>query len=170
MTYGFDFGKKKLTLIDDGETEINTSTWQQCGRAVANLLALKISPEDDTDDSPTLGQFYNKPLFISSFLLNQKDMLASVLRVTGGKESEWTIDRQGSVERFEEGVQKMQSGDMTGYAQRMYTRTFYKDGCGNFEQHGVLANGILGLPKEDLDERTRVAIKMAETGEGTYSN
>lgn len=166
--YGFDLGKTTLTLIDNGETKINTSTWPQCGRAVANLLALKVMPADESDRSPNLSQFTNKSVYISSFLLSQKDMLASVLRVTGGKENEWTINSQAATDRFREGFEMAKAGNSEGFPQAVYTRTFYTDGCGNYEQHGKLANDVLDLPKEDLDEYTEIAVKMAKTGEAMY--
>ena len=37
--YGFDFAKREVTFYDEGETKITTSTWPQCGRAVAALLS-----------------------------------------------------------------------------------------------------------------------------------
>ena len=38
------------------------------------------------------------------------------------------------------------------------------DGGGDFESKKGLSNDVLGLPKEDIDERTRAAIAMAEEG------
>lgn len=166
--YGFDLGNKKLTLFDDGETKINTSTWPQCGRAVANLLGLKIFPQDETDKSPTLSQFMNKPLCISSFLVSQKDMLASVLRVTGSKESEWSITSEPAEARFEEAINMTKSGNRTAFQVSMYTRVFFKDGRGDYEKDGRLANEALSLPRENLDEFTRIAVMMAESGEAAY--
>ena len=31
VAYGFDFENRAVTLFDDGETRINTSTWPQVG-------------------------------------------------------------------------------------------------------------------------------------------
>jgi hypothetical protein len=56
----------------------------------------------------------------------------------------------------------------------MYTRTFYKESDGfasgnmKFRAEGGTANERLGLPAEDLDEATRTAVKMTETGEASY--
>lgn len=65
--YGFDFDKKELTLFDDGNTNICTTTWKQSGDAVAKLFALKILPEDSNDKSLTLSEFEDKAAYISSF-------------------------------------------------------------------------------------------------------
>ncbi|ROW05076.1 hypothetical protein VSDG_00375 [Cytospora chrysosperma] len=157
-----EMSQDKVTFYDDGQTKINTTTWPQCGRAIANLLALKVLPEDEKDESPTLSQFKNETIYISSFLISQKDMFESVLRVTGGAADHWTISYQPSVERYREGVEAWQKGDMRGFAQAMYARIFYQDGCGNYEAKKALHNKLLGLPKEDLDEFTAVAVEMAK--------
>ncbi|ROW09402.1 hypothetical protein VMCG_02245 [Cytospora schulzeri] len=160
--YGFDFPNHKVTFYDDGKTKINTTTWPQCGRAIANLLALKVLPEDEKDKSPTLSQFKNGTIYISSFLVSQKDMFDSVLRVTGGTADEWTIKYQPSVDRYREGIEAMQKGDMSGFGQALYARVFYQDGSGNYEAKEALHNEVLGLPKEDLDKFTGVAVEMAK--------
>ncbi|KAG0301568.1 hypothetical protein BGZ99_003392, partial [Dissophora globulifera] len=54
------------------------------------------------------------------------------------------------------------AGNRTGFAKLLYARTFYPDGSGNFEHK--LNNDILGLPKEDLDEATKRAIELAQSG------
>jgi hypothetical protein len=77
-------------LFDDGNVAINTSTWPQCGRAIANLLSLKELPDEETDWSPTLSQFRNGSIYISSFRLSQGDMFESVKRVTGTTDADWT--------------------------------------------------------------------------------
>ncbi|EMC94216.1 hypothetical protein BAUCODRAFT_36690 [Baudoinia panamericana UAMH 10762] len=167
--YGFDFQSKTVTYYDGGDVKINHSTWPQCGRAVAKLLSLKLLPEDESDKAPTLSQFRNKPLYISSFLLSQNDMLAAVLKATGDKESDWTIQSKPVTERYQDGINAMQKGDMLGFATAMYARVFYPEGSpGDYESKGKLANDILGLPKEDLNEATKNAVRMAETGEGLY--
>ncbi|KIX03315.1 uncharacterized protein Z518_06867 [Rhinocladiella mackenziei CBS 650.93] len=166
--YGFDIPNKSLVLFDDGNTKINTSTWDQCGRAVANLLSLKLLPEDSSDKSPTISQFRNKSVYISSFLLSQRDMLASVLRVTGDKESDWEITSESAKERYEKAMEELQKGDIQASVVVLYTRVFYRDGGGNYEGRIGLHNELLGLPTEDLDAATKMAIDMAMRGDLAY--
>ena len=161
VRYGFDFPSRSVTFYDDGATKINTSTLPQVGRAVASLLALKVLPQDENDTSPTLSRFRNKTAYVSSFCVSQRDMLDSVLRVTGDKAEDWTITHQGSVERYQDGLARFQKGDMRGFGQALYARLFYQDGCGNFEAKHGLDNDVLGLPKEDLDEFTKLAVDKA---------
>ncbi|KAJ7739233.1 hypothetical protein DFH07DRAFT_840270, partial [Mycena maculata] len=162
FTYGFDFENRSVTFIDDGTTKINTTTWPQTALAVARLLSLKVLPDDANDTSATLSQFRNQPAYVSSFLLSQKDMLESVLRVTGTKECDWKIEHEAHEVRFDAGVAQFNGGDRRGAVKLLYTRVFYPDGCGNYEARHGLHNNILRLPKEDLDEFTRIAVNRAE--------
>lgn len=159
--YGFDLPNRHVTFFDQGTTSINTSTWPQVGRGVANLLGLKVLPDDADDQSPCLSHYRNKFVYISSFKVSQKDMLDSLIRVTGTKLDDWKIDYESAEERYNAGVDRMKKGDRSGFVQMMYTRVFYKGGGGDFETSMGLQNGVLGLPKEDLDEYTKVALQIA---------
>lgn len=160
--YGFDFDRKELTLYDDGTTKINTSTWPQVGRAVAKLLSLKILPDTEQDTSPSLRRFRNKPVYISSFFVSQRDMFDSVLRVTGDDEKDWKVTHENVVDRFKRGQELLKQGQTLGFGILLYARLFYKDGAGDF--NAQLSNQALGLPEEDLDKATKVAVEMALAG------
>ncbi|KAL1876437.1 hypothetical protein VTK73DRAFT_9303 [Phialemonium thermophilum] len=174
--YGFDFHDRTLVLFDDGRTPINTSTWPQCGRAVAALLSLKELPDDESDDSPTLARFRNRCVFISSFRVSQRDMFESVKRVTGTTDADWKVTSEPSAKRYADGCAeaegKVGAGDRVartrGFAKLLYSRVFYPNGDGDFETRHGLDNEVLGLPKEDLDEATREAVRMAENNEVPY--
>jgi len=163
--FGFDLKEKKLTMYDDGKTKINVSTWDQCGRAVAALLSLKELPEDENDKSPTVNTWRNKSVYISDFLVSQTDMFESWKRVTGDKDEDWSIEYEPSDVRYKEGVERLQAtGDRSAFGQVLYVRDFFPNGGGDFESTRGLDNSILGLPKEDLDERTKVAKRMVDSG------
>lgn len=166
---GFDFANKKLTLFDNGTTKVNVTTWEQCARAIAALVSLKELPEDANDKSATVSMWRNKPLVISSFLVSQKDMFESWKRVSGDKDSDWTIEKEPSKERYEKGMEAMKSAQdplsaRMGAAMATFVRMFYPNGGGDYESTRGLDNEKLGLPKEDLDERTAVAKEMVEQG------
>ncbi|KAF1349140.1 hypothetical protein BDV97DRAFT_377728 [Delphinella strobiligena] len=139
LAYGIDFANRTAILYDDGKTRISTSTWPQVGRGVAKLLSLKVHSDGEEDHSPCLDQFKNGPLYFSSFTVSQKDMLESALRVT-----------KTSLEDWKERVWKaaLREGFLPGWRW-------------NLEAKG-LHNDVLGLPKEDLDAYTRLAIKRSE--------
>ena len=169
--FGFDFANKKLTLYDDGTTKINLTTWEQCARAVAALLSLPELPKDANDQSLTVSTWRNKPLVISSFLISQRDIFASWKRVSGDTDADWTIESEPSAERYAKGMEAMKNAQdpmsaRMGAAQASFVRAFFPNGGGDYEsaREGRLDNERLGLPVEDLDERTRVAKGMVESG------
>ncbi len=169
LWFGFDFENKKLTLYDDGTTKINLTTWQQCARAVTALLSFKELPDDAHDESPTVSSWRNRPLVISSFLVSQRDMFDSWKRVSGDRDEDWTIEEEPSRERYRKGLEAMQSAQdpmaaRMGAAMASFVRAFFPGGGGDYESSRGLDNATLGLPREDLDERTAVAKEMMEQG------
>ena len=84
------------------------------------------------------------------------------MRVTNTTLNDWKIDHEPSTDRYKAGVEELQKGNFLGLAKLMYTRVFYQDGSGNYEASKGLQNDILGLPKEDLDEYTKMAIELSK--------
>jgi hypothetical protein len=166
--YGFDFKKRSFVLFDDGNVAINTSTWPQCGRAIANLLSLKELPDDETDQSPTLSQFRNGSIYISSFRLSQRDMLESVKRVTGTTDADWTITHESAEQRWQDGQAALQQGNMKAFPKMLYSRMFFPNGDGDYQSSRGLHNDLLGLTVEDLDEFTAIGVRMGANGEVSY--
>lgn len=165
--FGCGIEDRTMTFFDGGEEKITTTTWDQCGRALASLLSLKVYPEDESDTAPAVDSWGNKAVYVSSFRVSQKDMFESVKRVTGTTEADWKIEHVSSEKRFKEGVEKMKSGDRRGFAIQMYTRIFFPTGEGDHTRLG-LANEELGLPVEDIDESTREGLRLLEQGILTY--
>lgn len=168
--YGFDFEKRSFVLFDDGNVAINTSTWPQCGRAIANLLSLKELPDDETDRSPTLSQFRNASIYISSFRLSQRDMFKSVKRVTGTTDVDWTITHESAEQRWKDGQAALQQGNMKAFTKMLYSRMFFPNGDGDYQSSRGLHNDLLGLTVEDLDEFTAIGVRMGENGEVSQSH
>ncbi|KAK9352737.1 NAD(P)-binding protein [Lipomyces doorenjongii] len=160
IMYGFNWDERAVTFYDDGTTKINTSTWPQAGLAVARLFALKVHPDGPDDKSQTISQFKNSYVYVSSFLVSQKEMFASVKRVTKTTDADWKISYEPSAKRYKEGMEALQKGDRMGFAKALYARVFFPNGDGNIEAKHGLQNDILGLPKEDLDEATRAALRF----------
>lgn len=161
--YGFDFKKREVTFYDDGKVLVNTSTWEQVSRAVAKLLSLPVEKEDRYE-GPVVADWKNKILCVSSFTISQRDMLDSLNRVMGTTDKDWTFKYEGARERFQKAKQGVDKGDLGAYVRMLYSRLFFPGETLNYEKRMGLANGTLGLPKEDLDDRTKVAIKMDEDG------
>lgn len=166
--YGFDLKNREVLFYDDGKEKINTSTWAQTGRAVASVLSLKVLPDSADDKSPTLSQFRNSGVRVSSFTVSQQDMFDSLKRVTGTTDADWKISRENSRERWQKAVDTMESGSASGqdmymaFLRRLYTRVFFPTGDGNYGASKGLHNEILGLPEEDLDEATKRAVQYGK--------
>ncbi|KAM5342229.1 hypothetical protein ACJ41O_015260 [Fusarium nematophilum] len=153
FTFGFDFTNMSVTFCDEGKTKVNTTTWPQTGRALTALVNLKKLPDDENDDSTTLAQFCNKPVYISSFTLSQRELLDSVNKLMGKTDESWAISYQPAADRYKQGLEELVNGEGTGFLKALYARAFYPSGDGVFETH----NKVLGLPEEDLDEATMAA-------------
>lgn len=153
FTYGFDFQNNTATLYDDGTAKVNTTTWPQCGRALAALVNLKRLPEDENDQSVTLAQFRNQPVYISSFTLSQREMLDSINKLLSRTDDDWKIFYQSSSERYKEGLDELNNGNGAGFLKALYASVFDPMTGGIFKTH----NELLGLPEENLDEATLAA-------------
>jgi hypothetical protein len=163
--FGFDFKKRSFIQFDEGNVPFNTSTWPQCGRAVANLLSLKELPDDETDQSPTLSQFANSSVYISSFRVTQLDMFKSVKRVTGTTDGDWIITRESAEQRWREAHTAVQQGHFGQFPRQLYSRMFFPTADGDYQSRREVHNKLLGLPVEDLDKYTAIAVRMAENDE-----
>lgn len=158
--FGFDFDKRSVTFYDEGETKISTSTLAQVARTVARVLSLKVLPEDEADESLTLSKFLHHAVCIKSFVVSQRNMFESVMRITGTADKDWTITHQDSQERYEEGLAMVKKGNMAGFSKLLYSRSFFPNDPSDLS--GRAQNKLLGLPEEDLDEATRRGVEMVK--------
>ncbi len=65
---------------------------------------------------------------------------------------------------MKEGAEELAKGEQTGFAKMMYSRVFFQSGEGDYEGRRGVVNGVLGLPEESLDEATKTAVEMVESG------
>jgi hypothetical protein len=165
--FGFDFTKRTLVMFDKSDVTFNVTTWAQCARAVANLFNLKELPEDESDRSSTLSQFRSRPVYISSFRLNQLDMFEAVKRLTSTTDDDWTITHESSEQRWKDGYAAVMKGNIGRFTKMLYSRMYFPNGGGDYEP---LDNKSLCLPDEDLDEYTAIAVRMGENGDVVKSH
>jgi hypothetical protein len=162
-SFGFDFENRKVTLFDDGEARMTVSSWPQVGRAVAALLSLKGKLDGPDDTSPCLEQFKNRWVYPTSFCINQKDILASVLRVTQTTAADWKISNESTRKRFDTAMQELRQGNHAAFTKTMYTRAFFPDEPANVERwRGGNHNSLLGLGEENIDEYTQAGIDRVQ--------
>jgi uncharacterized protein YbjT (DUF2867 family) len=141
--WNVDIPGRKATIFDVGNAKFNTTTLAQVGRGVAALLSL---PEDK------LMNYKNNAVYIRSFLLNQRDILDSAIRVTGTKESEWEIKTQDPAEAIQAARDAVAAGNMMAFIGEFYTTHMLEGRGGNFEEKAVKDMAVLGLEGENLDE------------------
>ncbi|KAG0160177.1 hypothetical protein PDIDSM_7704 [Penicillium digitatum] len=168
--FGFDFAKRTFALFDDSDVPIKTSTWPQCGRAIAKWLSLKELPQDENDKSPTLSRFKNCSTYVSSFRLTRSDMFESVKRVTKSTDADWTISQDSVGESFKEGQEDMKVRNWNVFTKMLCSQIFFVNRDGEYESRISLDNEMVGLLVEDLDEATAVGIRMAENNEVSFSH
>jgi hypothetical protein len=160
--YGINILKKECVFYDGAEQRLNTSTYPQVGRAVANLLSLPLTSEDN--NALTLSSYRNRLVFVSSFTLNQREMLDAVQHVTKTSDSDWKISTMPAKEKFEDSKKRLFGGDRSAFADMLYSRNFFPgENAGLFEVARGLDNEKLGLPKEDLEEATLRAVELANS-------
>lgn len=157
--FGFDIKNRKVHFLDGGNTRISVSTWEQCGRALAALLSL---PESGS--SPSVSDWKNKQVVSTSFLVSQRDILNSLNRVLGTTDADWEFTHEDSEGRFKKGLEDMKKGELLGFVRALYARSMYPNDDGNLEKAPGTDNKILGLPQEDLDEATKRAVALVESG------
>jgi len=165
--FGFNIKDRRVTFFDDGKRTITTTTWAQCGRAMAALLSL---PQQGPSASPSLVDFLGTQVRVGSFRVSQRDMLDSLNRVLGTTDADWEIKYESSKKRVKDGIEALEKGNKVGFAKALYSSVFdpsYKQG--DYGAVEPLANDALRLPKEDLDEATRKVVAMIESGWNPWS-
>ena len=126
------------------------------GRAVASLLTLPITSQSGA----SLSDYANGYVYISSFLTTQREILAACQRVTNTADSAWEIKEDSAPRWIEEGKERLAKGDFYGGINLLYGQLFIEGSGSNYESTKGLANQILGLPEEDIDESVEAALAV----------
>ena len=157
--FGFNTTHKTATLYSDSGP-FNSTTLPQAGRAIANLLSLPIT--NPTNPRASLSYYANNFAYISSFLVTQDSLFASILRATGTTESDWKVERSTIKEWIGVCKEGMKNGDMRAGAGMTYAFYMGEGRGGNYEEKAREDMEVLGLKEEDLDE---VVARAVEAGE-----
>jgi hypothetical protein len=127
---------------------------------VAKVLSLNELPKDENDKSLTLSTFFNKGVYLKSFVVSQNDMFESVKRVTDTTDADWTITHEDTKQRYKDGLEQVKVGNMAGFGKMLYARGFYPDASNDLT--AKTQNELLGLPEESLDESTEIGINLVK--------
>ena len=131
---GTSIATKTATIIDSGNEPYPTVTRAQIGHAIASVLQNPLETA-------------NKYLFITSWITTQNQVLEAAESATGSK---WQVNHVTSEQRHKDGVELLSKGNFTGIG-NMWNVWCNTDGKGHAMEEGALANGMLGLPKEDME-------------------
>ncbi|KAM0273217.1 hypothetical protein ACHAQH_008408 [Verticillium albo-atrum] len=149
--WGLDLKNRKATLYDGGNTKTITTTVATTGKGTAGLLSL---PEQE------LREYDNGALYLKSFRVSQRDLLESVLRVTGATEADWEIKNEDAglaTKRLEE---VMAGGDHS-VGMLVFFIMHMREGYGGDYDEKVGDLARLGIEPEDLDLVTEQAVDKA---------
>lgn len=106
----------------------NSLTLKRVGDAVAELLSL---PEDE------LSADKNKPFYISSFLITQRDRLESVQCVAGTTDADWEVPQRDIDELVRECNDRLKKGDRMAAIPKLYSSQFRQGHGGNYNHKVV---------------------------------
>ena len=153
--FGIDIKNKTATLYDKGNTKFNTTTRGTVGLAVARLLSLPVTGH------PSLSDYKNSFVYVSSFHTSQREILTAVQKATSTSDADWIIQQKDAQQYIDGGAQALKQGDfMSGMTALLYGHHFKAGLGGDFESTKGTANKLLGLPEqEDIEEVTAQVVK-----------
>lgn len=157
--FGFNTSQKTATLYTDSGP-FNSSTLPQAGRAIANLLSLPIT--NPSNPRASLSHYANNFAYISSFLVTQDSLFASIQRAAGTTEGDWKVERSTIAEWIGVCAEGMKKGDMRAGAGMTYAYYMGEGKGGNYEEKARKDREVLGLREENLDEVVARAVKAGE--------
>lgn len=153
--FAIDAKNRTATLYDEGSARFNTTMIPTVGLAVARLLSLPVK----SSSGPSLSDYANKFIYISSFHTTQREILDAVQKVTNTTDADWIITKASAQEYIDEGSAKIVRGDLSGMMNLIFGTIFKAGLGGDFEaERGGTINEVLGLPKEDMVDVLRGVI------------
>jgi hypothetical protein len=141
---GFNLESRTALIYGSGETKISYTSISAAGEAILGALQ---NPSATT----------NKYLYIASTTASQNYILASLEKATS---KTWTVNKANTAEARKEGAEKLAQGDFSGIVPLLQGLMYGGDTEGDFEKTpGGLANKILGVPQENLDDLVRGTVQ-----------
>ncbi|SPJ77917.1 related to 2`-hydroxyisoflavone reductase [Fusarium torulosum] len=144
---GMHIKEKKFVLWDDGNGWFSTTTEDNTSLAMVNALSKKWE------------ETKNKVVWLSDFAITQNMLLETIERVSGQK---LAVEKVDSYQLIKEKQAAVAAGD--SYAVYPLIETGFVTGRfgGHIEKEGTIMNEVLGLPKKNLDDVVREALKAVE--------
>ncbi|KAH8678626.1 hypothetical protein BGZ60DRAFT_401477 [Tricladium varicosporioides] len=135
--FGFNINTQTATIYDGGYRPFSVTNLDQVASAVVSILSY---PKETA----------NRYLYINSFTVTQSEILGVLETETGNK---WVVEERRIKDAMKEG--KMGVGEFGGSMLLLHA-SFLGEGVGaDYGRDEVLANEMLGLPKQDLTDTVR---------------
>lgn len=147
--FGIDLKARTAHVFGEGTVKANFTTVRRVGESLAAVLAL---PDAE------LVKYRNDWVYFSSFLISQRDLLASAQRVTGTTEGDWKVASEDLEEVITAAQEKVAKGNALAGIRILFGLTFTEGYGGNYEAK-VVDYKKLGLEPEDLDEVMKGLVK-----------
>lgn len=153
--FGIVPAKREAHFLGDGTAKFNTTSLSTAALSLAQLAELPTT----SSSGPSLSDFANRLVYVSSFRTSQREILDAVQRVTGTTDDDWAITTSDQKSYMAEGSARMAKGDFHGLANMLYGAVMGGGMGGDYESERGVSNAVLGLPEEDLDSAVRAALK-----------
>ncbi|OHW93445.1 isoflavone reductase family protein [Colletotrichum incanum] len=147
--WGIDIKNRSARLFDGGKTKFITTTIGTTAKGTAGVLSL---PESE------LETFRNKPVYLKSFHITQRDMLDSILRATGTEDKDWKVEVLDAAAVVADSEEKVKQGDHAAMLVGFYVNHM-REGWGGDYSAKVTDQGKLGVTEENLDEVVKKVVQ-----------
>lgn len=141
----FHLKQERVVIYDSGSKPWSTTT---IGTAAASVVKVLLKPEETK----------NKPIFVASFTVSQRQVLDELEKATGSK---WEVQKMSSAEALKKAAD-MGNEDYSEGLKLLILMLLYADDVdrgADFEKNGLLCNELLGLPAESLAEVVGQVVK-----------
>ncbi|GLA70809.1 hypothetical protein AtubIFM55763_000983 [Aspergillus tubingensis] len=139
--WGLDIRNRKVTFYDDGQVKINTSTLSWIAISLARFFSM---PDE------FIQQHRNTWIYFSSFLVSQRDVFESAIRMTRTVQADWEVVRVNSKVAAQEAKKGMEDGDHMAVFSLLFALTFQEGFGSNFSDR-LINYSAMGLSPPTLD-------------------
>ncbi|KAF4815582.1 Isoflavone reductase-like protein IRL1 [Colletotrichum siamense] len=150
--WGIDIKNRTAKLYDGGKTKFITTNIGVTGKGTAGVLSL---PDAEIE------KYRNKPFYLKSFYISQRDMLDSIQRATGTTDKDWKIEEPDAATVVAQAEEAAKKGDHVAGLISFYVNHM-RAGWGGDYNDKVTDLTKIGIEAEDLDETTKRVVKEVE--------
>ncbi|KAK2020914.1 NAD(P)-binding protein [Colletotrichum zoysiae] len=146
--WGFNIKGRTARLFDGGSTKFVTTTIGNAGKGTAGVLSLP---------DAQLEAYRNKPAYLASFTITQRQIFESLLRATGTQEKDWKVTVEDSDAVLAEAGEKAKQGDIVAIMLALYVKHM-REGWGGDYSAKIGDLSKLGIAEENLDEVVKTVV------------